>query len=80
MGDSLHERRSATVSSVLTSELWRAFAAREAAGSSPTYERLAYAVAEDGRIPALLDGLPEGKRQPNLLLGVGRFLQHNTLT
>lgn len=57
-----------------TSELWRAFAEREAAGSSPTYEQVAHAVAADERVLTLLDGLPPAKRQPNLLLGVGRLL------
>lgn len=57
-----------------TAESFRAFARGQAAGWSPTYERLAYAVAQDERVLGLLDGLPEDKRQPNLLLGVGRLL------
>lgn len=48
--------------------------ARSAAGSSPTYERLATALAADREVLALLDALPEPKRQPNLLLGAVRFL------
>lgn len=50
------------------------FGAREARGDSPRYERLAYAVSADAELLALLDGLPPGKRQPNLLFGVVRFL------
>ncbi|MFC4586772.1 DUF2332 domain-containing protein [Sphaerisporangium corydalis] len=50
------------------------FAAREAHGVSPTYERLALAVSRDDEVLALLGTLPPGKRQPNLLFGVVRFL------
>jgi hypothetical protein len=50
------------------------FAAREARGISPTYERLALSVSGDEDILALLDTVPPAKRQPNLLLGVVRFL------
>lgn len=54
--------------------LYRRFAAIEARGSSPTYERLCLAVAEHPGVLALLAGLPRGKRQPNLLLGALRLL------
>lgn len=58
-----------------TSERYRAFAQREAAGSSPSYERLSYAVAFDvAEIIHLLDALPEAKRQPNLLFASVRIL------
>jgi hypothetical protein len=50
------------------------FAAREARGVSPAYERLSYAVSRDAEILALLTGLPPAKRQPNLLFGVVRLL------
>ncbi|MFI6761728.1 DUF2332 domain-containing protein [Micromonospora sp. NPDC050417] len=50
------------------------FAAREAHGVSPVYERLSYAVSRDDTILDLLDTLPPRKRQPNLLFGVVRFL------
>jgi hypothetical protein len=50
------------------------FAAREAHGVSPTYERLSLAVSRDADVLALLDALPPMKRQPNLLFGVVRFL------
>jgi hypothetical protein len=57
-----------------TSEWYAEFAAREAHGVSPTYERLAYAVSRDSETLALLDTLRSPKRQPNLLFGVVRFL------
>ena len=50
------------------------FAAREAYGVSPAYERLSYAVSGDDEILALLARLPPAKWQPNLLFGVVRFL------
>jgi len=50
------------------------FATREARGVSPAYERLALAVSGDDALLALLDTLPPGKRQPNLLFGVVRLL------
>ena len=50
------------------------FAAREAHGVSPIYERLAFAVAGDEELLARLGPLPPGKQQPNLLFGVVRFL------
>jgi len=55
-----------------TAEWYRRFGAREAY-SSPSYSRLSAAVAADGRLLALLDQLPEEKRQPNLLFGAVRF-------
>ncbi|GGL13588.1 DUF2332 domain-containing protein [Mangrovihabitans endophyticus] len=50
------------------------FAAREARGVSPTYERLTQAISEDARVLALLETVPPPQRQPNLLLGVVRLL------
>ncbi|MEU6432201.1 DUF2332 domain-containing protein [Microbispora sp. NPDC046973] len=50
------------------------FAAREAHGVSPAYERLALAVSRDREMLALLGALPPAKRQPNLLFAVVRFL------
>ncbi|MEU8610695.1 DUF2332 domain-containing protein [Actinoplanes sp. NPDC048791] len=50
------------------------FAAREAHGISPTYERLSYAVAADAGLLALIGTLPPDKQQPNLLFGVVRSL------
>ncbi|TNH26254.1 DUF2332 domain-containing protein [Micromonospora orduensis] len=57
-----------------TAEAYAEFGSREARGVSPTYERLAQAVARDDDLIALLDGLPPAKRQPNLLFGVVRWL------
>ncbi len=56
-----------------TAQQYREFA-RSARGSSPTYERLANRIADDQVVLALLDELPEPKRQPNLLLGAVRLL------
>ncbi|MFJ6197108.1 DUF2332 family protein [Micromonospora sp. NPDC092111] len=50
------------------------FAAREAHGVSPVYERLARAVAQDDELLALLGALPPARRQPQLLFGVVRWL------
>ncbi|WP_091554579.1 DUF2332 domain-containing protein [Micromonospora pattaloongensis] len=50
------------------------FADREARDVSRTYERLARAVSGDKTVLALLETVPEPKRQPNLLLGVVRLL------
>ena len=50
------------------------FATREAHGVSPTYERLAHAVAADTGLLARLGGLPPARQQPNLLFGVVRLL------
>lgn len=57
-----------------TVEAYARFAAREVRGVSPTYERLALAVAGDAELIARLGTLPPAKRQPNLLLGVVRLL------
>jgi hypothetical protein len=54
--------------------LYEEFAAREARGVSPAYERLSRAVARDEGVLALLGTLPPAKWQPNLLFGVVRFL------
>jgi hypothetical protein len=59
---------------VTTAETYAQFAVREARGVSPTYERLSLAVAADPELLALLDTVPEAKRQPNLLFGVVRLL------
>jgi hypothetical protein len=55
-------------------EQYTEFAAREARGVSPGYERLCTAIAADDELLALLGTLPVDKQQPNLLLGVVRFL------
>ncbi|WP_194821896.1 DUF2332 domain-containing protein [Micromonospora sp. S-DT3-3-22] len=57
-----------------TADRYVEFATREAHGVSPAYERLAHAVARDDELLALLDDLPPARRQPQLLLGVVRWL------
>lgn len=57
-----------------TATVYATFAAGEAHGVSPAYERLSYGVSGDAELIALLDLLPEAKRQPNLLFGVVRWL------
>jgi hypothetical protein len=57
-----------------TAERYRLFAEWEAAGSSPCYERLSYAVADEPALIERLDGLPKLKRQPNLLFAACRYL------
>ncbi|MEU2236337.1 DUF2332 domain-containing protein [Streptomyces vietnamensis] len=61
-----------------TADLYRNFATREARGHSARYEELAAAVAEDEKLLALIERLPEPKRQPNLLLAAVRFLDGPT--
>src|SRR5215510_14903713 len=57
-----------------TAQTYAEFAVRETRGVSPAYERLSLAVSHDDEILALVDTLPEEKRQPNLLFGVVRLL------
>ncbi|MFP5071745.1 DUF2332 domain-containing protein [Pseudonocardia nantongensis] len=57
-----------------TAENYRRFAEREARGKSPLYEELAAGIADDDEVLALIDTLPPGKRQPNLVLAAARFL------
>jgi hypothetical protein len=57
-----------------TAAVYAEFAAREAHGVSPSYERLSIAVSRDDELLGLLGGLTPAKRQPNLLFGVVRFL------
>ncbi len=54
--------------------MYAEFAAREAYGVSPVYERLSYAVSRDEEMLALLAVLPPTKRPPNLLFGIVRLL------
>ncbi|MDH2425386.1 DUF2332 domain-containing protein [Sphaerisporangium sp. TRM90804] len=57
-----------------TAAQYAEFAAHEAHGVSPAYERLSLAVSRDDEVLALLGTLPPAKRQPNLLFGVVRLL------
>lgn len=54
-------------------ENYRAFA-REAAGRSPGYERLATEAADDPGLLDFLASLPRAKRQPNLLFAAACYL------
>ncbi|PZS25236.1 MAG: hypothetical protein DLM61_20330 [Pseudonocardiales bacterium] len=56
-----------------TADLYRRWARVAARGSSPIYEQLALAVAEDGAVLRLLESVEFGKRQPNLLFGALRW-------
>ena len=60
--------------SIGTGEWYEGFAVCEAAGNSPTYERLAQGVAASAEIIERLDTLPEEKRQPNLLFASTRAM------
>jgi hypothetical protein len=55
-----------------TARAYRRFAALEARGRSPLYEKLAEGVAGDGDVLAFLLTLPRPKRQPNLLFAAAR--------
>src|SRR3954469_25261299 len=50
------------------------FATIDAVGRSPLYSELAAGVADDSEILDWLDGLPVGKRQPNLLFAAYRLV------
>ncbi|MEU6858652.1 DUF2332 domain-containing protein [Glycomyces sp. NPDC046736] len=65
----LHEYRTAPVA-----ELYARFAAVEARGVSPLYEALASGVSEDGEVCDHIAGLPDQKRQPNLVFAASRHL------
>src|SRR3954451_4620303 len=53
---------------------YREFAERDASDRSPLYAELGTGVARDPEILAWLDGLPTGKRQPNLLFAGYRLV------
>lgn len=57
-----------------TAAVYAHFAGSQARnGGSPTYEDWALGVAADDDVRALLDTLPEPKRQPNLLFAAARL-------
>ena len=58
-----------------TAAFYCRWAAVEAHGSSPTYERLCRAVADSPAALDFLHTLPQPKRQPNLLLGALRWFE-----
>lgn len=57
-----------------TSLRYRMFAEVEARGNSAIYEEWGLGVAQDPAVLALIDGLPEPRRQPNLVFGASRHL------
>jgi hypothetical protein len=58
-----------------TADLYAQFAESQALnGGSPIYQDWARGVAGDPEVRALLDGLPEPKRQPNLLFAAARLV------
>ena len=56
-----------------TAETYQDFGRRQAAGSSPVLSDWATSVAADPEVLALVDTLPEPKRQPNLVLAAARW-------
>src|SRR5690554_1105812 len=59
---------------VTTADRFRAFAEVEARGLSECYQEWALGISTDQAVLALLDALPPGKRQPNLVFSAARFL------
>ena len=57
-----------------TAAWYVSFADNEAAGTSPSYERLARRVAADPALLGRIELLPPPKRQPNLLFSAVRFI------
>ncbi|TDV47835.1 DUF2332 domain-containing protein [Actinophytocola oryzae] len=57
-----------------TAEEYRRFGVLETRATSPCYEEWSLGVADDVELIALLDELPEPKRQPNLLFAAARYL------
>jgi len=60
--------------SVATADWYRGFADVEAAGSSPRYQSIAGAIADDCALIERIRAFPTDKRQPNLLLAAAKFL------
>lgn len=58
---------------MLTADRYLRFAAGEARGRSALYEQWASSIAADPPVIALIDQLPEPRRQPNLVFGAARF-------
>lgn len=57
-----------------TSSKYRSFAEVEARGNSEIYEEWGNGVADDLEVLALIDRLPEPRRQPNLVFGASQHL------
>jgi hypothetical protein len=56
-----------------TAEVYADFGERQALGSSDCFRDWALAVASDAELLELVDTLPEGKRQPNLVFAAARW-------
>ncbi|MFI9508287.1 DUF2332 domain-containing protein [Nocardia sp. NPDC052566] len=57
-----------------TAHRYRRFAELETRDYSPLYEQWCHGIADAPELLALIDQLPEAKRQPNLILGAARYL------
>ncbi len=57
---------------MLTADLYRSFAVREARGQSACYEEWAEGIAADPELLQLIDLLPGDKKQPNLVFAAAR--------
>lgn len=57
---------------------YRWFGEHDARGRSPSYARLAVAVADDAELCRRIDALPPPKQQPNLLFAAVRYLEGPT--
>lgn len=56
-----------------TAELYQFFGDYEVRGHSPCYEQWCRGIAGDADVLALIEQLPQEKRQPNLILGAARY-------
>lgn len=59
---------------MLTQELYRTFASREARGNSVCYQEWADGTADDAELRRLIDTLPGRKKQPNLVFAAARYV------
>lgn len=61
-----------------TAARYRTFAAVEARGKCDLYDTVCHRIADDPALLALIDHLPEERRQPNLVLAAVRYLGVST--
>jgi hypothetical protein len=59
---------------MLTRDLYRTFASREARGNSACYQEWADGTADDAELLELIDTLPGLKKQPNLVFAAARYI------
>ncbi len=59
---------------MLTQELYRTFASREARGNSACYQEWADGTADDAELLQVIDTLPGLKKQPNLVFAAARYV------